>query len=212
MEMLENIQVLYHSCIKINREKVIYFDPYKIDQDYNDADLIFITHDHYDHFSEEDIDKVKKENTIFVAPKTLQNRLLQKGIDKTKIVIVEPNKKYLIEGIEVETIPAYNVNKPFHPKSNEWVGYIVKLDNIKYYIAGDTDITEENQKVKCDVAFVPVGGTYTMDYKQAAELINTIKPEVAVPIHYGSIVGTKQDAVNFVALLEEGTRGVILMR
>ena len=165
-----------------------------------------------DHFSEEDIDKVKKENTIFVAPKTLQNRLLQKGIDKTKIVIVEPNKKYLIEGIEVETIPAYNVNKPFHPKSNEWVGYIVKLDNIKYYIAGDTDITEENQKVKCDVAFVPVGGTYTMDYKQAAELINTIKPEVAVPIHYGSIVGTKQDAVNFVALLEEGTRGVILMR
>ena len=118
----------------------------------------------------------------------------------------------MIEEIEVETVPAYNINKPFHPKSNEWVGYIVKLDNIKYYIAGDTDITEENQKVKCDVAFVPVGGTYTMDYKQAAKLINTIKPEVAVPIHYGSVVGTKQDAENFVGLLEEGTRGVILMR
>ena len=199
--MLEHLELLFHSIIKINKDKVIYIDPFKIDKDYKDADIIFITHDHYDHYSEEDIDKIKKENTIIVAPEELITKLLNKGFQKNYIITVKPNKKYQVEGIEFETIPAYNIKKQIHPKENEWVGYILKLNGVKYYIAGDRDITEENKKVKCDVAFVPVGGTYTMDAKEAATLVNEIKPKIAVPIHYGSIVGTKEDAINFLKLL-----------
>ena len=210
--MLENIEVLCHSSIRINKEKVIYIDPFKIDKNYNDADIIFITHDHYDHYSEEDIDKVKKEDTIIVAPEELLTKLLRKAFRQDYIITVDSDEEDMVEGIKFETIPAYNTNKQFHPKENGWVGYIVEIRGIRYYIAGDTDITEENKKVKCDVAFVPAGGTYTMDFKEAAELINEIKPKIAVPIHYGSVVGTKQDATDFIKLLHPEIKGIILMK
>ena len=183
--MLDNIEVLCHSSIRISKNKVIYIDPFKIDKNYNDADIIFITHDHYDHYSEEDIDKVINKNTTIVIPEEMITKLLRKGIDKNSIYAVKPNN---------------------------WVGYIITIDEVRYYIAGDTDITEENRKVKCDVAFVPVGGTYTMSFEEAAQLINEIKPQVAVPIHYGSVVGTKQDAINFIKLLNPTITGVILMK
>ena len=210
--MLENIEVLYHSSIRINKEKIIYIDPFKINKNYNDADIIFITHDHYDHYSEEDIDKVINENTTIIIPEELLTKLLRKGINKNAIITVEPNKNYMVQGIKFETIPAYNANKTFHPKENGWVGYIIIINGIRYYIAGDTDITEENKQVKCDVAFVPVGGTYTMDFKEAASLINEIKPKIAIPIHYGSIVGTEQDAIDFIRLLHPEIKGIILMK
>lgn len=200
--MLEGIQVLCHSSIKIKREKVIYIDPFRIQEEYHDADIILITHDHYDHYSEEDIDKIKKENTIIVVPEQLLEKVIKLGFEKDTIMIVKPNEKYKVEGMQIETIPAYNVNKPFHPKQNGWVGYILVIEGIRYYIAGDTDITQENQNVKCDVAFVPVGGTYTMDSKEAVKLANHILPKMAVPIHYGEIVGTKQDAIDFANLLD----------
>ena len=139
-------------------------------------------------------------------------KLLKKGINKNSIVLVEPNKEYIVQGVKIETVPAYNVNKKFHPKENKWVGYIITINDVRYYIAGDTDITEENRKVKCDVAFVPVGGTYTMNSKESAQLVNEIQPKIAVPIHYGSIVGTEQDAVDFVRLLYPTIKGVILMK
>ena len=210
--MLENIEVLYHSSIRISKNKVIYIDPFKIDKDYNDADIVFITHDHFDHYSEEDIDKVINENTTIIIPEELLTKILRKGINKNAVITVESNKEYMVQGIKFETIPAYNTNKTFHPKENDWVGYIITLDGIRYYIAGDTDITEENRKVKCDVAFVPVGGTYTMDFKEAAQLINEIQPKIAVPIHYGSVVGTKQDATDFIKLLHPSIKGIILMK
>ena len=210
--MLENIEVLYHSSIRIIKNKVIYIDPFKIDKSYNDADIVFITHDHFDHYSEEDIDKVINENTTIIIPEELLTKILGKGINKNAVITVESNKEYMVQGIKFETIPAYNTNKTFHPKENDWVGYIITLDGIRYYIAGDTDITEENRKVKCDVAFVPVGGTYTMDFKEAAQLINEIQPKIAVPIHYGSVVGTKQDATDFIKLLHSSIKGIILMK
>ena len=210
--MLENVEVLNHSSIRINKEKIIYIDPFKINKNYNDADIIFITHDHYDHYSEEDIDKVIGKNTTIVIPEELLTKLLKKGIHKSAIITVEPNKEYMIQGIKFETIPAYNTNKAFHPKENEWVGYVIEIQGSKYYIAGDTDITEENRKVKCDVAFVPVGGTYTMDFKEAAQLINEIQPKVAVPTHYGSVVGTEQDAIDFIRLLHPNIKGIMLMK
>ena len=210
--MLENVEVLCHSSIRINKEKTIYIDPFKIDKNYNDADIVFITHDHFDHYSEEDIDKVINENTTIIIPEELLTKILRKGINKNAVITVESNKEYMVQGIKFETIPAYNTNKNFHPKENGWVGYSITLDDIRYYIAGDTDITGENRKVKCDVAFVPVGGTYTMDFKEAAQLINEIQPKIAVPIHYGSVVGTKQDATDFIKLLNPSIKGIILMK
>lgn len=210
--MLENIEVLCHACIKFNKEKIIYFDPFKIDQEYHDADIIFITHDHYDHYSEEDIDKVRKEDTIIVAPNDLLSKLTKKGWKQNNIMTLEPNQEYKIDDMKIETIPAYNKIKPFHPKRNGWVGYILEMNEVRYYIAGDTDVTDENKNVKCDVAFVPVGGTYTMNAKQAADLVNIIKPKIAVPIHYGSLVGTKQDAIKFTTLLQANIEGKILIK
>ena len=210
--MIEDIEVLYHSSIRISKNKIIYIDPFKIDKNYNDADIVFITHDHFDHYSEEDIDKVINENTTIIIPEEMLTKILRKGINKNAVITVESNKEYMVQGIKFETIPSYNTNKTFHPKENDWVGYIITLDGIRYYIAGDTDITEENRKVKCDVAFVPVGGTYTMDFKEAAQLINEIQPKIAVPIHYGSVVGTKQDATDFIKLLHPSIKGIILMK
>ena len=201
--MLEGIKVLCHSSIKFDKGQVIYFDSYKINENYNDADVIFITHSHYDHFSEEDILKVKKEKTKIVIPKDLYDKTIELGFEKENILLVEPNEEYEVNNIKFKTIPAYNVDKNFHPKANNWVGYIITLDNVVYYIAGDTDITEENKKVKCDVAFVPIGGTYTMTAEEAAKLVNEIKPKIAVPIHYGLIVGTKEDEEIFKSLVNE---------
>ena len=211
--MLKGIECLGHSTIKINKNnKIIYIDPYNISDGINDADYIFITHNHYDHFSEEDIKKVKNNETIIIITEDLYTNTLKLGFNGMNIITVKPNENYQVEGIKFSTIPAYNTNKTFHPKENNWVGYIIELEGSKYYIAGDTDITEENKKVKCDVAFVPVGGTYTMDFKEAAHLINELKPKIAVPIHYGSIVGTIQDATDFVKLLHPNIKGIILIK
>ena len=210
--MLEDIEVLYHSSIRINKGKLIYIDPYHIEKNYNDADMIFITHDHYDHYSEEDIDKVRKNNTIFIVPENLLNKLIKKGINDENIITLDPGDAENIDGIKVEAIHSYNIDKPFHPKKNNWLGYVIEIDGVRYYIAGDTDITEENKNIKCDVAFVPVGGKYTMNFSEATQLINIIKPKIAVPIHYGSVVGTNQDATDFIKLLYPTTKGIILMK
>lgn len=209
--MLENIQVLNHNCIRFKKEKIIYTDPFQLNSQYQDADIILITHSHYDHFSEEDIEKVKSKNTIICVTEDLQDRALALGFSKENIILVKPNQTYAILGIEIKTIPAYNTNKKFHPKENNWVGYLLNLQGKIYYVAGDTDITEENKTIHCDVAFVPVGGTYTMDSKEAVELVNRMKPTFAVPVHYGSVVGTERDVQMFVKNLEEGIEGKILM-
>ena len=199
--MLEKIEVLCHSSIKITKGVIIYFDPFKIKKEYHDADLIFITHSHYDHFSPEDINKVRKEGTIIIATEDLLDKLLTLGFTKESIIIVKQNENFNVKDINFKTIPAYNTNKNFHPKENNWVGYLLTLDSTTYYIAGDTDITKENRKVKCDVAFVPVGGTYTMTVEEAAKLINEIKPKIAIPTHYGEIVGDTSDKERFVKLI-----------
>ena len=209
--MIEKIEVLNHSCVKFKFEKIIYVDPFKLKAEYKDADIILITHEHFDHYSEEDIEKVKKETTKIVITQDLKQRVKSYGFKEENIIVVKPNETYEVEKIKIETLPAYNVGKKFHPKENGWVGYIIENEGKKYYIAGDTDITEENQKIKCDIALVPVGGTYTMDYKEAATLVNIIKPKIAIPIHYGSIIGTVEDAENFLKLLSDEIKGIRLL-
>ena len=203
--MLKNIKINCHSS-KISKGKNIYIDPFKIEKENHDADIIFITHEHYDHYSPEDIQKIKKENTIIVAPKTVKELIKMKNV-----LFVESNNKYEIEEVRVETIPAYNINKKFHPKENEGVGYIIEVNNIRYYIAGDTDLTDENKQVKCDIALIPIGGTYTMDYKEAAKLANIIKPKIVIPTHYGSIVGNKNDGIEFKKLVNSGIECKIMI-
>lgn len=199
---LDNVEVFGQNSIKINSNKVMYIDPLFIDNEYNDADIVFITHDHFDHFSPKDIEKVSKSDTIYILPEKMKDSISKLNTSPENVKLVIPNQQYEIKGIKFNTVPSYNIVKQFHPKANNWVGYLLDLD-YKYYIAGDTDDIDEIKHLDCDVAFVPIGGTYTMDYSEAAELINTMKPQVAIPVHYGSIVGNKEDGNKFKELLDK---------
>lgn len=208
--MINNIEWLGHSTIKFVKHKIIYIDPYNLKEYFNDADIIFITHNHYDHFSKEDIKKCMNKNTKIIITEDLYKDALELGFLGKDIIVVLPNTHYELENICFDTIPAYNINKKFHPKESNWVGYVINIDNTKYYVAGDTDITMESKNVKCDIAFLPVGGTYTMDYEEAASLANEIEPKIVVPIHYGSLVGTIEDALYFKNNLKDTIRCEIL--
>ncbi len=194
----DNIKVLGHNSIRIDAgNTTIYVDPFQLTHSPKDADYIFITHDHYDHFSPEDIEKVSGNNTILVVPAKMEDKAREVEGAVNKIITVEPGVYKEFDGFDISTVPAYNLWKPFHPKSAKWVGYIIRVDGKRIYIAGDTDATKEAKEVKCDIALIPVGGTYTMDAKKAAELVNIIRPEVAIPVHYGSIVGNPSDGEAF---------------
>ena len=197
MSILNGIEVLCHSSIRINKDVTIYVDPYKVNKDYNDADYVFCTHEHYDHFSPEDIKRIIKKDTVIITVQNTLQESMKIQPDRSKIILVGPNESYDMKNIKFETTVAYNENKLFHQKSKKWVGYIITLKNERYYISGDTDDLPELENVKCDVAFVPVGGTYTMNYREAANLVNNIHPKIAIPTHYGLIVGSKEDAEKF---------------
>ena len=198
--MLKNVKVLYHASIVLYDN--IYIDPYKIENETHNAKYLFITHSHYDHFSIEDIEKVRNEDTIFFVTPDCKEKLLEIGVDEKRIVTVAPDEMYRFNKIEMQVIPAYNVNKEYHKKEYGWVGYLIKINGVTYYITGDTDANEDIQNIKCDVLFVPIGGTYTMDYKEAADYTNSIKPKYVIPIHYGTIVGKEEDGIEFAKLLD----------
>ncbi len=192
------ISINCHSSIRIASDKVIYFDPFQIAEESHDADIIFITHDHYDHFSVEDIRKVEKEDTVYVIPECMYNLL-----GGENVVVIQPREKTVVEGLDVYAVPSYNLNKPFHPLEKGYVGYLVRIEDKVVYVAGDCDMNEDNRKIRCDIALIPVGGKYTMDYRQAAELVNHIRPETAIPTHYGSIVGEKDAGERFKELTDK---------
>ena len=220
--MTENIEVFTHNSIRIKTgsegggNRNIYIDPFQMKIAPKDADFILITHDHFDHFSPEDIEKVVGNHTILIVPEKMKDKAGEVAGLVSRIVTVEPGKAYELgepEGkLEIETVPAYNMLKPFHPRSAGWVGYILKTDGKRIYIAGDTDATKEAKAVKCDVALVPVDGTYTMDAKKAAELVNDLQPAVAIPVHYGSVVGSPEDAETFAANVKEPVKVEIKIR
>ena len=175
------IEVLRHASVKLTADKVIYIDPYLVEEEIHDADYIFITHDHYDHYDEKSIENVRKDTTKIVVPYCLKN--------KEHHVLADGYRMYMVDDIKFFTVPAYNINKSFHPREKMYVGYNILLEDKYYYIMGDTDRTPETDMVKSDICFVPIGGTYTMNVDEASSYINTVKPELAIPIHYGSIVG-----------------------
>ena len=211
--MTENIEVLTHSSIRIRSEQgVIYIDPFKMREEPHDAAYVLITHDHHDHFSTEDIKCACNSDTVLVVPKPMYDTAQCLSGDVSKIVEVTVGETCEIDGLKIETVAAYNKMKPFHPKSAGWVGYIIETDGVRIYIAGDTDVTKENKAVRCDVALVPVGGTYTMNAAKAAELVNTIGPAVAIPTHYGSVVGNKKDADTFASKVDDTVKVEIKMQ
>lgn len=195
---VNNITVNTQSSIRIEGSKILYFDPYQVQVDAHDADFIFITHEHYDHFEPESIAKLKKDDTCLVAPASMKKKALSEaGIASENCMFYQPGETYEEQGLLIETVPAYNKLKPFHTKGKKWQGYIVTLDGTRYYVSGDTDVNEDILKVQCDVALLPIGGFYTMDWKQAAEYVAQIKPKAVVPTHYGSIVGKVTDGPDF---------------
>ncbi len=198
--MTDRIEVFTQNSIRI-RAGIgnVYIDPFQMREEPADADFILVTHDHYDHFSPEDIRKAAGKECILIVPEKMQDKAREAEAYVGSIRTVVPGASYEIEELKLETLPAYNALKPFHPKSAGWVGYVLELDGKRIYVAGDTDATKEAESVKCDIALVPIGGTYTMNAKKAAELINRIQPACAIPTHYGGIVGTKEDADVFAA-------------
>ncbi|MBR5089322.1 MAG: MBL fold metallo-hydrolase [Ruminiclostridium sp.] len=206
--MTERITVNTQSSIRIDcGELVIRIDPYEIGGEPHDADIVLITHEHYDHFSPDDLKKVSKPDTVIAAPRSMEKKLSAAGIKDA--VLLEPDEKTEIRGIPVETVRSYNQLKVFHPKSKNWLGYIVTVNGNRIYAAGDTDAVPEAKAVKCDIALVPIGGTYTMNAKEAAALVNEIRPAAAIPTHYGSIVGSKSDGDKFAKLVDKGIDVVI---
>jgi len=187
-----------HASFRLSDGKIeVYIDPYLLPEDAKKADIIMVTHGHYDHCAVENIHDLLKDDTTIVATSDCASKLC--GVN---IRLVKPWENLEIKGVRIKTVPAYNLDKPFHPKSNEWVGYIITLNDVRIYHAGDTDFVPEMRDIKVDIALLPVGGTYTMDAKEAAKAVETFKPRVAIPMHFGSIVGNEKDAEEFRKLVK----------
>ncbi len=191
--MTENIYWLGHDSFRLKGEKVVYIDPWKLSPDAEKADVVLVTHEHRDHLSKDDIERISKADTVVVGPPSVAQQL------GSKTVTAKPGDELNIAGVSVQVVPAYNVNKRFHPKSAGHVGYIVTLNGKRVYHTGDTDEIPEMAQIKCDIALLPVSGTYVMTAAEAAQAANTIKPSLAIPMHYGdpTVVGTRADAEEF---------------
>lgn len=174
-------------------QNVVYIDPWKLTIEPHDADVVFVSHSHYDHCSPPDIAKVSTDETIVVAPaETLAQLHLANAIT--------PDERIYIKGVQVETVAAYNIGKAFHPRGNNWFGAVFTLGGQRVYYAGDTDLIPEMNDLKdVDLALLPVGGTYTLSAQEAAQACKAIAPRIAIPYHWGDVVGSAQDARAFAA-------------
>lgn len=191
------IQWLGHASFKICHEDVvIYIDPWKLKESPSDATLVFVSHSHHDHYSAEDIAKVSGQETKLIASADVVAK------EKAGEAIM-PGLVVELESVRGRGVAAYNPNKQFHPKANNWVGFIIEIGSKRIYYAGDTDLIEEMKALKdIDIALLPVGGTYTMNAEEAAEAVKHIKPKQAIPYHWGDIVGSRSDAERFAELAE----------
>ena len=201
--MINNIHWLGHDTFRISGEKTIYTDPFRL-KGKGATDIILITHEHYDHCSPEDVGKIMGPRTVVVAPGDCAAKI------GGSVKVVKPGDRIEILGIPIEVVPAYNTNKKFHTKDRGWVGYIFTVNGQRIYMAGDTDYIPEMKEFKADIALLPVSGTYVMTADEAVKAALDIKPRVAVPMHYGSIVGTAADARRFAEALKGKIEVVIL--
>ena len=196
--MLENIHWLGHDSFRLDGTATVYIDPWKLPAGQPAARLILVTHDHFDHLSLPDIDAVAGPDTVVVGPASVTGQ-----VSGLETVTVAPGDSANVAGVEVLAVPAYNLDKfrapgqPYHPREAGGVGYVVTLDGVRYYHAGDTDVVPEMADVHCEVALLPVGGKFTMTWEEAAGACALIDTEVAVPMHYGEVIGDIRDAERF---------------
>lgn len=198
-QLREDIRVLTHAAIRLvlkdehHEDVVIYCDPFHLVETTADADLILVTHAHYDHYSVEDIAKVRKSSSEAVYPASMRGETGDSGIDDAHEHYLAWDESLDFRGIKITAIPAYNPEKRFHPAAQQWIGYLLDDGTRRIYIAGDTDITPEAEAVRCDVALLPIGGTYTMNAHEAATLAVILHPQLVIPTHYGSVAGAPED-------------------
>ncbi len=202
-ELVKKIVWLGHDAFRVEAEKRIYIDPYQIESGPK-ADVILITHDHFDHCSPEDVAKIQQADSVIVTEKDSAKKL------KGDVRVVRPGESVTVDGIRVEAVPAYNTDKQFHPKANGWLGFIVEIDGVRLYHAGDTDFIPEMHDFKTDIALLPVSGTYVMTADEAVQAALAMKPALAIPMHYGAIVGGQTDAERFKEALSGKVEVVIL--
>lgn len=207
--LVEGIRWLGHASFLIESGQAIYIDPYDIPQGLADAlpvaDLILVTHDHADHFSPDAIKRIAGPSSIIISIESVIEDLPE-AVKHSRTVA--PGDTVTVDGIMIEAVPAYNIGKKFHPKEKGYVGFILHLEGRTIYHAGDTDLIPEMEHITADIALLPIGGTYTMNAAEAAEAADVIKPEVAIPMHWGKIVGTLEDAREFQARCD--TRVLVL--
>lgn len=200
-----DFQLIAHDTFRIAGSKVIYTDPFKVTAQ-DACDIILLSHEHDDHFSPDDLKKVGAAKARLVASARCKDRL--KDFRDYRVEYLEPGQKTAVDGVEIEAVPAYNVNKfkspgqPFHPKGGGGVGFIFKMDGTSVYYAGDTDRIPEMSGFRCDIALLPVSGTYVMTADEAIEAAADINPKIAVPMHYGVVAGTLADAEKFRAAVK----------
>jgi L-ascorbate metabolism protein UlaG (beta-lactamase superfamily) len=194
-KMLEKVVWLGHASFRIHGPKIVYFDPYQI-TDGPKADLILISHEHFDHCSPQDVDKVRAETTVIVTEKDSAGKL------SGDVRVVKPGDALSLDETMIHAVPAYNLDKAFHPKKNAWLGFIVEMAGVRIYHSGDSDYIPEMNDLHADIALLPVSGTYVMTWEQAAKAALAINPKVVVPMHYGAIVGEEEDAISLKRALE----------
>ena len=212
-DILSRFSINCHSSIRYAGAMTVWFDPFRVADAPCDADVVFVTHDHYDHFSPEDIRRVLSPDGFIVLPDTCYRTALEAGFEESALLPVHTGVTYELLGLSFRAVAAYNEGKNFHPEANRWLGYVVTtVDGLRFYVAGDTDNIGEARSVRCDAAFLPVGGTYTMTAAQAAGLAAALRPQIAVPTHYGCIVGERTDGAAFAAALPADISAVQLIR
>ncbi|RJX31440.1 MAG: MBL fold metallo-hydrolase [Desulfurivibrio sp.] len=194
--MLSNLDWLGHDCFRLRAAgQIVYFDPFQLSGDLPPADLILVSHEHFDHCSPDDIKKIRQAATVIIAEKQAAAKL------SGKVTAIQPGQTVTSGPFTIEAVRAYNTNKKFHPRANNWLGYIVTVEGVRIYHAGDTDYIPEMAGYQADIALLPVSGTYVMTAEEAAQAALDINPKVAVPMHFGSIVGEQSDAERFAAKL-----------
>jgi L-ascorbate metabolism protein UlaG (beta-lactamase superfamily) len=193
--LLEKIHWLGHDGFRIDAAKTIYIDPFQL-QSGVPADLVLISHDHFDHCSPDDLKKIQKKDTVIVTDKASAAKLAG---DRR---IMKPGDKLNVLGFDIEAVPSYNTNKQFHPKADGKLGFILTVDGVRIYHAGDADFIPEMKTIKADIALLPVSGTYVMTADEAVQAALAIQPKVAIPMHYGAIVGAASDARHFAEKLK----------
>lgn len=203
---------LGHSGFRFEGSKIIYFDPWKLSRQAKKADIILITHEHFDHFSKDDIALISTKETIIVSDQIVGRELKGLKFSCKEIRTSSCGETIEIDGVKIKAVQSYNTNKNFHTKQSKKLGFIVTVDNLSIYHAGDTDNIPEMKDYKCDIALLPVSGTYVMTAEEAARAALVIRPKIAVPMHYGDIVGSFDDARRFQDLLKGKIEVSILQR